>query len=54
MFNGRVEQIDKPENIVLNPATEYVAKFTGDVPREKVVTAGSVMDALSDEEVAAQ
>jgi glycine betaine/proline transport system ATP-binding protein len=54
MFNGRVEQIDKPENIVLNPATEYVAKFTGDVPREKVLTAGSVMDALSDEELAAQ
>ena len=47
MFHGNVEQIDKPENIVLNPATEYVAKFTGEVPREKVLRAGSVMDAVS-------
>jgi glycine betaine/proline transport system ATP-binding protein len=54
MFNGRVEQIDKPETIVLNPATEYGAKFTSDVPREKVLTAGSVMDERSDEELAAQ
>ena len=44
MFNGKVEQIDKPANIVLNPATEYVAKFTGEVPREKVLTVGAVMD----------
>ena len=44
MFNGKVEQIDKPENIVLNPATDYVRKFTGDVPREKVLTAGAIMD----------
>ena len=44
MFNGNVEQIDKPANIVLNPATEYVAKFTSEVPREKVLTVGAVMD----------
>jgi glycine betaine/proline transport system ATP-binding protein len=44
MFNGRIEQIGTPAEIVLNPATEYVTKFTNDVPREKVLTAGSVMD----------
>lgn len=45
MFHGKVEQVDKPENIVLNPATDYVRKFTSDVPREKVLNAGSIMDA---------
>ena len=44
MFHGRVEQCDTPENIVLNPATDYVRKFTNDVPREKVLTAGALMD----------
>ena len=53
MFNGNVEQIDKPANIVLNPATEYVAKFTGDVPREKVLTVGAVMDPPNTDETVA-
>ncbi len=44
MFHGRVEQCDTPENIVLNPATDYVRKFTNDVPREKVLTAAALMD----------
>lgn len=44
MFHGRIEQCDTPENIVLNPATDYVRKFTNDVPREKVLTAGALMD----------
>ena len=47
MYNGNVEQCDKPENIVLNPATEYVAKFTGDVPREKVLRVRSIMEDVS-------
>ena len=53
MFNGRIEQIGRPEDIVLNPATDYVSRFTGDVPREKVLRVGSVMDPPGgDEEVA--
>ena len=32
-------------NIVLNPATEYVRKFTEEVPREKVLLIEDVMDA---------
>jgi glycine betaine/proline transport system ATP-binding protein len=46
MFNGRIEQIGTPAEIVLHSATDYVAKFTNEVPREKVLTAGSVMDAI--------
>jgi len=44
MFHGRVEQCATPEEIVLKPATDYVRKFTNDVPREKVLTAGAIMD----------
>lgn len=53
MFHGKVEQIDKPANIVLDPATDYVRKFTSDVPREKVLVAASIMDArVADEQLA--
>ncbi len=44
MKDGVIEQIDTPANIVLHPATEYVAKFTNDVPREKVLTCENVME----------
>ena len=44
MKDGVIEQIDKPANIVLNPATEYVAKFTNEVPREKVLKCKDVME----------
>lgn len=40
--DGHVIQIDTPTNIVLNPADNYVSEFTRDVPRAKVVTAGSI------------
>jgi len=45
MKDGIIEQLDTPANIVLNPATEYVRKFTEEVPREKVLKIGAVMDA---------
>ncbi|HAD28088.1 MAG TPA: ABC transporter ATP-binding protein, partial [Rhodobacteraceae bacterium] len=44
MKDGVIEQLDKPANIILNPATEYVRKFTEEVPREKVLTIGSIME----------
>ncbi len=44
MKDGIIEQLDKPDNIVLNPATDYVRKFTEDVPREKVLKIESIMD----------
>jgi glycine betaine/proline transport system ATP-binding protein len=44
MKDGVIEQLDTPANIVLKPATEYVRKFTKEVPREKVLKIESVMD----------
>jgi glycine betaine/proline transport system ATP-binding protein len=44
MKDGIIEQLDTPDNIVLHPATEYVRKFTEDVPREKVLKIESIMD----------
>jgi len=50
MKDGVIEQLDTPANIVLNPATEYVRRFTEDVPREKVLKIESVMDPIVDSE----
>jgi len=50
MKDGVIEQLDTPANIVLNPATEYVHKFTEDVPREKVLKIESVMDPFDSSE----
>ena len=44
MKDGVIEQLDTPANIVLRPATEYVRKFTEEVPREKVLKIEDVMD----------
>lgn len=46
MKDGVIEQLDTPANIVLNPATDYVRKFTEEVPREKVLKIKSVMDVI--------
>ena len=50
MKDGVIEQLDTPANIVLNPATEYVQKFTEEVPREKVLKIESVMDPIKSSE----
>ena len=47
MKDGIIEQLDTPANIVLNPATEYVRKFTEEVPREKVLLIEDVMEATT-------
>ena len=44
MKDGLIEQLDTPANIVLNPKTEYVRKFTQEVPREKVLKIEAIMD----------
>jgi len=49
MKDGIIEQIDTPANIVLNPSTEYVSKFTNDVPREKVLTCENVMEEVGND-----
>ena len=48
MKDGIIEQLDTPANIVLSPATEYVKKFTQEVPREKVLKIEAVMEPMSD------
>ena len=50
MKEGVIEQLDTPANIILDPATEYVRKFTEDVPREKVLTIEYVMDPIDGSE----
>jgi len=39
MKDGAIEQCDTPDQIVLNPATEYVAKFTEEIAKSRVVHA---------------
>lgn len=43
MKDGEISQIGTPEEIVANPADDYVREFTEDVPRYKVLSAGKVM-----------
>ena len=44
MKDGQVVQIGTPTEIVLNPATPYVAEFTEDVPLARVISCGSIME----------
>ena len=44
MKDGVIEQCDTPERIVLAPATEYVAKFTADIDRARVIRAGALAE----------
>lgn len=43
MRNGEVVQIGTPEDIVTNPANDYVSDFVQDASPAKVLTAGSIM-----------
>jgi glycine betaine/proline transport system ATP-binding protein len=43
MKDGRVEQIGTPEDLVIRPASPYVAEFTRDVPQAKVLTVAAIM-----------
>lgn len=43
MDQGRIVQIGSPEELILKPENDYVARFTKGVPRSKVVKASSIM-----------
>ncbi len=43
MKDGEIIQVGAPEDLVINPATAYVAEFTRDVQRAKVVSARTIM-----------
>lgn len=44
MRDGRIVQIGTATDILVRPANDYVASFTQDVDRSRVLTAGAVMD----------
>jgi len=46
MKDGEIIQIGAPEALVLRPASDYVAEFTRDIPRAKVLSAGAIMAPL--------
>ncbi|GHC78638.1 quaternary amine ABC transporter ATP-binding protein [Streptomyces flavofungini] len=43
MRDGRIVQIGSAEDILVTPANDYVAAFTQDVDRSRVLTAGAIM-----------
>ncbi|GJL82159.1 MAG: ABC transporter ATP-binding protein [marine bacterium B5-7] len=47
MKDGRVIQTGTPEQLVLAPATDYVAEFTNNIPRSKVLTLASIMQPVT-------
>ncbi|WP_108989220.1 quaternary amine ABC transporter ATP-binding protein [Streptomyces coelicoflavus] len=44
MRDGRIVQIGTAQDILIRPANDYVASFTKDVDRSRVLTAGAVME----------
>lgn len=44
MRDGRIVQIGTPNEILTDPANDYVAQFVQDVDRARVLTAGDVME----------
>ena len=47
MKDGAVEQCDTPDKIVMNPATEYVRKFTEEIDKARVVHASALAQPLT-------
>jgi glycine betaine/proline transport system ATP-binding protein len=43
MKDGVIDQIGTPEELVMHPATDYVAEFTHDVSRAKVLSVRAIM-----------
>lgn len=54
MKDGIIEQVATPEDLVLQPATDYVAEFTRHVSRAKVIRAASVMEPLNGDSFAGE
>ncbi|MEO1192762.1 MAG: betaine/proline/choline family ABC transporter ATP-binding protein [Pseudomonadota bacterium] len=48
MKDGSIEQCDTPDQIVMQPATDYVQKFTEDVDKARVVHARGLVQPLTD------
>ena len=50
MKDGEIVQVGTSQEIVANPGNDYVREFTQDVPREKVLTAESIMQPIKPDE----
>ncbi|WP_210314897.1 glycine betaine/L-proline ABC transporter ATP-binding protein [Rhizobium sp. AQ_MP] len=46
MADGKILQVGSPEQLVLNPADDYVKRFVSGLPREKVLRLGSMLEPL--------
>jgi len=49
MKDGEFVQVGNPAEVVLNPASNYVAAFTKDVPRAKVLRVRNIIEPFTDE-----
>ena len=47
MYEGEIVQLGTAEELITNPATDYVAEFTKDIPRGKLLSVRAVMEAPS-------
>ena len=54
MKDGQVVQVGTPEEIVLNPATDYVSEFVKEVPRTRIIKVGQLMEPVNDISSSAQ
>ncbi|MGI9307549.1 MAG: quaternary amine ABC transporter ATP-binding protein [Gammaproteobacteria bacterium] len=54
MYEGGIDQIGAPESLVLHPRTDYVREFVKDISRDKIITAGSIMDSPDGSSAAAE
>ena len=48
MKDGRMVQLATPEELVLNPADDYVAEFAKNAPRDRIVSVGAIMQPATD------
>ena len=44
MYEGLIVQVGTPEELITKPATDYVAEFTKDIPRSKLLNVSSIMN----------
>jgi len=54
MKDGQLVQLGTPTELVLNPVNDYVAEFTKDVPRDRVITVGELVMGSSQQNLSAQ
>ena len=47
MKDGMIVQVGTPEELVVRPATDYVAEFTRSVTKAKVIRVGSIMEPVA-------